>query len=392
MAESTTAPIRGPLLVVNSAAPTEAVGTTIVVRRLLEHFRREEVVFLARAANRHARLRVHAVHYPVVRGWAPRRGLRGERFTRVLAAAPMLTQGIAMALRYRPVAILGVFPDDGSLLTAWLLHRVTGIPLLAYFCDLYMEDRVGDGWEARLSRWLQPRVFRSARRLVVVNQGMADFYRERYGIDALVVPTCINQPIPAFAPPPPHHRPFRIGYSGNVNPTRIASLRALIEALGRDPGFEVRLFTPQPRADLERRGLRSGNASVEFVRDEATLVRRLEECDALFIPVAFDNGENTRDQLATSFGIKSYEYFLAQRPVVVHAPGDYFLTRFYRQHGCGIVVDDPAPAPVLEAFLRLREEPEVGAEMARRGLEALHGFEGSRVAAALRAEIGGLGR
>ncbi|HUD70808.1 MAG TPA: glycosyltransferase [Dongiaceae bacterium] len=387
-----TAPIRGPLLVVSPAVPTEAAGTNIVVRRLLENFRGDEVILLARAADRRARLQGDTLHYPVVKGWAPPRGLRGERYSRLLAAAPMLAQGLAIARRHRPVAILGVFPEDGTLLTAWLLHRVTGIPLLPYFCDLYMEDRVGDGWEARLSRWLQPRVFRSARRLLVVNQGMADFYRGRYGIDALVVPTCINQPIPAFAPPPPHHRPFRIGYSGNVNPTRASSLRALMDAVRGDPGFEVRLFTPQTRADLDSWGIRSDAAGVEFIRDEAALVRRLEECDALFVPITFDTDGNTRDQLATSFGIKSYEYFLAQRPVVVHAPGDYFVARFYRAHECGIVVDDPAPAPLREAFLRLRGAPAIGVDLVRRGLEATHDFEGARVAAVLRAFLGGLGR
>ncbi len=382
----------GPLLVVAPAVPIEVAGTNIVIRRLLENFPPEEVVLLARAADRRASLRGDALPYRVIKGWGFPRGYRGERFSRLIAAAPMLIQGLTIARRLRPVAILGVFPEDGSLLTAWLLHRVTGIPLLPYFCDLYMEDRMGDGWEARLSRWLQPRVFASARRLVVVNQGMADFYRGCYGIDALVVPTCINQPIPPLAPPPPPHRPFRIGYSGNINATRASSLRALAAAVGDDPSFEVRLFTPQTREELDFWGVRCANGSAEFIRDETTLARRLEECDALFVPITFDTDGNTRDQLATSFGIKSYEYFLAQRPVVVHAPGDYFLARFYRQHECGIVVDQPAPAPLREAFLRLRDAPEVGVALARRGLETARGFEGPLLAARLRREIEALGR
>ena len=96
---------------------------------------------------------------------------------------------------------------------------------------------------------------------------------------------------------------------------------------------------------------------------------------------------STRDQLATCFGIKSYEYFLAQRPVVVHTPGDYFLARFYRERGCGIVVDDPTPAAVRHALERLRDEPALGRGIAAAGQAAAREFEGPRIADILRAEL-----
>src|SRR5206468_10785623 len=130
-------------------------------------------------------------------------------------------------------------------------------------------------------------------------------------------------------------------YSGNINSTRLSSLRALVRAIGNNPIYALRYFTPQKPAFLRENGIWPSNASAEFVSDERDLIRRLASCDALFLPLTFEVGENSRDQLATCFGIKSYEYFLSQRPVILQCPGDYFIARFYREWDCGLVVDDP---------------------------------------------------
>lgn len=370
--------------VVAPAVPIEVSGTNVVVRRLLENFSAGEVVLMGRSASRRAALEAKELHYPVVRLLAPPRGLRGERFWRVTSVIPGVLQGWAAVRRLRPAAILAMFPDECSLLVGDVLARLTGIPLLVYFCDLYAEGRLPDTWEARFASWLQRRVFASARTVFAVNQGMVDFYRERYGLRAICLPTCINEPIPGFAPPPDPGRPFRIAYSGNVNEARVDSLRALVEAVGHDPDYALHYLTPQSRAQLEAFGVWAPNASARFVNDEASLVPALAECDALFLPLTFDCGTLPRDYLATCFGIKSYEYFLARRPILVHTPGDYFLARFYREWRCGLVVDDPAPAALRAGLERIRADRQLRETLVQQGLAAAHSFEGPRVAAFLR--------
>jgi len=376
-----------PILITTAAIPQEAGGTSIVVRRLLANLRRNEAVLLARAPNRRMALSDETLPVPAIRvRWFPV-GLRGERFSALIGAAPALIQGVAAARRYGCGAILSVFPNEGSLLTGYWLHRVTGLPLLAYFCDLYQEDRNGSGWEARLARWLQPKVFKAAARVIAVNQGMADFYRARYNIDALVLPTSINEPLPAWDPPPAPGRPFRIAYSGNVNDTRIDSLRALVKAIGADAGITLSYFTSQSPEYLKSLGVWPEHATAEFVPDETVLVRRLKECDALFLPLTFETVGHSREQMSTCFGIKAYEYFLAQRPILVHCPGDYFLARFFRDGGCGLVVDDPSPGALAIGLDRLRQDEALRSLLVRRGLEAARQFEGGRVAGVLRAEV-----
>jgi len=369
------------------ALPDVASGTGIVLRRLVENLDPDEAVLLGRGASRRWRLDREPLSLPSIRVRWVSYGLRGERFSRLTGVLPAVVQGHAAVRRHGCGAILAMYPDEGSLLTGYLLHRITRLPLMLYFCDLYMEEWRGDGWESRMARWLQPRAFRDAARLFAVNQGLAEFYRERYGIDAVTLPTCINRPIPPFEPPPPPGRPLRIAYSGNVYSARIDSLRALVAVVGGDPAFALHYFTPQKPEYLKSLGVWCDNATAEFVADESALIARLRECDVMFLPLTFSVEEHAREQLATCFGVKAYEYFLAGRPVLVHCPGDYFLARFFRERACGVVVEDPSPQALAAGLARLRDGGSLRADLVRNGLEAVRQFEGRRVAATLRAEF-----
>jgi glycosyltransferase involved in cell wall biosynthesis len=217
---------------------------------------------------------------------------------------------------------------------------------------------------------------------------MVDFYRERYGLDALCVPACINVPVPEAGPVPESGRTCVIGYSGNVNATRLSSLRALVGAIGDNPAYAIRYFTPQTPGFLRAQGIWTENSTATFVSDEAELIRHLAACDALFLPLTFDVQDASRDQLATCFGIKSYEYFLSQRPVLLHSPGDYFIARFYRQWDCGLVVTEKGSRALGAALDRLRSDPVLRLRLARNALKASRQFEGPRVASVLKEAIG----
>jgi glycosyltransferase involved in cell wall biosynthesis len=376
----------GPLLVVAESLPAQSSGTSIVLRRLLENFPAEDVVLLARRPEAGLKIESRSLPYRCVIIPALPSGIRGERFWRLASTIPGVVTGLRAVRRFMPAAILAVFPYESSLLLGYTLHRLSGLPLLAYFCDLYLEDH-RSGWETRLARVLQPRVFRAAARIVAVNQGMVDFYRERYDVDALCVPACINTPIPAPGPLAEAGHPFVIGYSGNVNATRLSSLRALAGAVGDNPAYAIRYFTPQTPGFLRSKGLWTANSTAMFVSDERDLIRHLAGCDALFLPLTFDVSEASRDQLATCFGIKSYEYFLSQRPVLLHSPGDYFIARFFRQWDCGLVVTEAGSGAIGSALDRLRSDEGLRHRLARNALEASRQFEGPRVASVLKAAL-----
>ena len=377
-----------PFLVVSEGLPIYSSGTSIILRRLLENFAPEEVVVIGRNPAPRLRLDSRRPRYPMIRIPSVPAGIRGERYWRLVSAFSGVMTGLRAIRRHRPTAIMAMFPYESSLLTGYWLHLLTGLPLFSYFCDLYQED-TRTWWEARLAAWLQPRVFRASERLMVVSEGMAEYYRERYGLEALSVPACINDPVPEPGPIPSPSRSFIVGYSGNINNARLSSLRALVEAIGGDPAYEIRYFTPQTPEFLRAQGLWADNASAAFVSDEADLLRRLSACDALFLPLTFEVGDYSRDQLATCFGTKSCEYFISRKPILLHCPGGYFIARFYRTWDCGLVVDGPEASGLRSGLERLRSEGDLRARLVRNALRAASQFQGSRVASIVRSMLGG---
>jgi len=47
---------------------------------------------------------------------------------------------------------------------------------------------------------------------------------------------------------------------------------------------------------------------------------------------------------------KMGEYLASGRPILVHGPSDSFITSYFRQHECGLVVDENDPAQLARAI------------------------------------------
>ena len=367
-------------LLVCARVPVVPSGTSVILRRLLEHFSPAEMAIVARSVSGMVR-REDPVPWPTVRIPALPAGIRGDRYWLVLSALYGLPWALWAVFKYRPRTITAVFPDEGSLLIGYLLHRMTGIPLVAYFADLYLEER--QGWQGYLARWLQPRVFRHATRVAVLSGGLADHFRTRYGIDAAEIRHCLNE-TPLTLPIRSRPDPLVIGYSGNINETRLRLLRDLTAAVGDNPRFEIRYFTPSSAAQVAAFGLMASNVRVGFAASFPKLIAELAQCDVLYLPLEFQPGDCSYDTLATCFATKSFEYFAAARPILVQSRDEFFITRFYRERGCGEVVSDPGAAPLAEALERLRIDEPLRARLAARARAAALEFDGPRIADGVR--------
>ena len=370
-------------MMITGRIPVVASGTSVVIRRLLEHFSEEDVVVVGRDPGRAARS-TRRPHYRTVVFPGPTSGVRGERYWLLLTALVGIFVALYAAVRFRPRAIVAVYPDDGALLIGYVVHLVTRIPVVPYLGDLYMEER-RHGWQAQLARWLQPRLFRRAARVAVVNQGMADFYRTRYGLSATEIPTCINDPIPEASSPRRTRDRLVIAYSGNINETRLPLLRELTRAVGGRPAFEIRYFTPARQTQLEAAGLWADNVSLRFVEETSELIRQLGECDVLYLPLTFETTENTYESMSTCFGIKAYEYFLAQRPIILQSPDGYFITRFFSERSCGYVITQPTADALRAGIERLRTDERLRETLVANALVTARAFGGMGIAARMRA-------
>jgi hypothetical protein len=75
----------------------------------------------------------------------------------------------------------------------------------------------------------------------------------------------------------------------------------------------------------------------------------LNECDLLYLPLAFESSAGLGvDSLRDVMPTKAVDYLFAGREILVHAPADFELTRFFRRHRAAHIVDAPGAAPLSE--------------------------------------------
>lgn len=370
-------------LVVSYTVPVQASGTAIVIRRLLENFTPDEVVLLARRSGMKQQLDRSALDYPIVEIPIPHGNYRGARYAMIFAVLLGILQGLWTIHRHNLKAIVTFFPDEGALLLGYFLHRITGLPFLPYFCDLYLEANRQD-WQKSLAEWLQPRVLAAASPLIVVNAGMQAFFHEQYGLKNSLIPTAINQPIPDFRATTSVKSPMIIGYSGSVTSERLDALLTLVSAIKDDKRYELHYFTAQSQYQLEALGVWTSNARLDFARNSDELLLKLSKCDVLYLPLTFSANLNNVNQLKTAFGIKAYDYFLSQRPILVHSPQGYFTSQFFIDNDCGLVVNQRDTDLLLEALEKLRDDKQLCIHLVKNALKVAEKFEGKRLSDKLR--------
>jgi glycosyltransferase involved in cell wall biosynthesis len=107
----------------------------------------------------------------------------------------------------------------------------------------------------------------------------------------------------------------------------------------------------------------------------------LRQADILFLPLAFRSP--IPEVIRTSAPGKTGEYLSVRRPILVHAPGDSFVSWYFRDNRCGIVVDEEDPGALASAIARILDDETLRSEVsthARRAAERDYGIEHAREA------------
>lgn len=366
-------------LTVSYTIPVRTSGTPVVVRKFLENFTTDEVALIGRPPGKLGNISNYAFEYPVYQIPTFSFETRGERLWRLLSVLPGIVRGLQVIKKFGPQAILAFYPDEGSLMTGYFLRGITRLPFYPYFCDLYLEN-YSSGISAKVARWLQPRVLKEADKTLVLTQGMADYFSNRYRVEPIVLRHCVNVPAPVLESLPEVSTPLRIGYLGNVNIDRLEYLRMLTAVINNNSNdFQLSYFTPQSRQILEKMGVLPPNSTVNFIPDDNLLLKELKSCDIFFLPIVPSCDSEREQQSVTGFPTKLLDYFLSQRPVLVHCPAAYYTALFCRKYGCGYVVDGGAD-DVLSALRKLRDEKELRFDLVQNGLRAISIFDGVEIA------------
>lgn len=271
-------------------------------------------------------------------------------------------------------ALLVCSGDLISLPVSYLVARRLRIPFYAYIFDDYVYQ--WDHFVARcFAKLVEPFIMKRTAGIIVPNEFLAEEYRSRYQIDCTVIYNPYHDSGVSEASPnwPSHKNEIRIVYTGAIYSAHYDAFRNLMSALRQLDRPEVRLhvYTAQPREDLEREQI---TGVVEYHNHiEQSDVREVQRrADILFLPLAFDSP--IPEAVRTAAPGKMGEYLASGRPILVHAPADSFLSWYFRERKCGVVVDTSDPLILKQAIERILDDSELRESVSRNARVCAHDF------------------
>ncbi|HEX3559052.1 MAG TPA: glycosyltransferase [Pyrinomonadaceae bacterium] len=261
--------------------------------------------------------------------------------------------------------------DVLDLPASYLASRRLGIPLYAYIFDHYSKRECVDPTARAWAKRLEPRLLKGAAEIIVPCETLRDDLLEDYGVEATVIHNSCD--ISAYETDSADAAlrgddGIKIVYTGDIYDAHYDAFRNLlkaVESLDR-PDVKLHLYTARPAEVLDHYGIRG--LVVRHPHRQPSEVPGIQQAaDILFLPLAFDSPYP--DVIRTSATTKLGEYLAARRPVLVHAPRDSFVSWYFREHRCGMVVDRNDPAALAEAVARLLDDEGLGRGLVARGWE-----------------------
>jgi glycosyltransferase involved in cell wall biosynthesis len=271
----------------------------------------------------------------------------------------------------RPQVCIGCTASPIDLPAAYLASRACGIPFIAYLFDDPVLQWADPQRRQAAGEWERQWAPRAAA-VIVPNEVLAEDFGRRAGVSVSIVRNPAADE--AFAPdtsPLPFGDPVRLVYTGAVYHAQLDAILNLNVALQKI-GFraELDVYTGQNPSVLS-------GADPNFVHTrghvEGTEVFRLQQAaDILFLPLGFATG--VPEIIRSAAPGKTAEYLASGRPILVHAPADSFVTRFFREHDCGVVVDTPEPNRLVSAVTSLRDDARLRSRVVANAQRAAVGF------------------
>ena len=144
-----------------------------------------------------------------------------------------------------------------------------------------------------------------------------------------------------------------------ANEDALQNLVVAVEALADLP-IQVDIYSDQRPAWLRAAG-KDNRLSLHAAVPSSQVEEVLAAANVLFLPLTFDGP--LREVIETAAPAKMSDYLALGRPILVHAPAASFVSKYFRVHDCGLVVDEDSPDGLASAVTALLENPNLRAEL-----------------------------
>jgi glycosyltransferase involved in cell wall biosynthesis len=257
--------------------------------------------------------------------------------------------------------------DVYDMPSAYLASKWTGIPLITYIFDDYAYQWTG--FYRLISKSLEPLILKHARGIIVPNEYMQKEYFQRYSIPSTVIHNPCQMPDledldkinDVF-----DDREINIVYTGSVYHAHFNAFRNLITAINLINRSDVKLhiYTSQSELELKKNDIYGPMVVYHPHVHQSQVPKVIRHADILFLPLDFDSP--IPEVIKTSAPGKMGEYLSVGKPVLVHAPHDSFVSWYFRENNCGVVVDENSPAALSEAIIKILSDPNIKTELGKR--------------------------
>jgi glycosyltransferase involved in cell wall biosynthesis len=304
----------------------------------------------------------------------------------------LIVKSVLTHFQQRFTAIYVAFPNATFLLAGFILSKILRIPLYPHFHNLYPETR-----KNILSRFIAEKfqhiIFAHSEMILCMSKGMKDYYRKKYRINNVVT---LLHPINYNKVSVPLSRKrkdstYKIGLAGNINYTVYNPLIKIIENIGDDSNFKIKLHTPTDIKSIKHGLIDSwaNNIEVYDAKTQNILLSSLNACSVLIL--ALDNriGEFDEEDFMTQFPTRTIEMLISGTPILLLCPKEYYIAKFFSRWNCGKVVDLKDVVKLKKVLMELctnEKQKEIYIENAFRASEQ---FNGEKIAQTFRQLIKG---
>jgi len=351
------------ILVISDWAPPMIDGPSMILGNLLREFKKDDVVLFKRKINRNTNtyskkgneLNIKEYSLFVPTPYFP--GL-SNFWRRVFRLLETLFIPLTVIKGLWVCAIEGIdcilatsdAPHAHFLTSAYLIAKIAKKRLVLYLLDPVEEFQMGRIQKNMVNMFL-PRMMRYSSKVIVMNDVLAEHYNSKFGIKCEVLPHSVdinsNRCDPENAKREQSEK-IKIIFSGKISKYQEDALLNLINAIKRSPkNIILKIFTPTKPSYLKQLGFDSANVTIKYI-DHDDLKGELKKADILFIPLSFINSGSMIVKAA--FPVKIMDYLLAQRPILINAPGDSFIVKFAKDNKIAEIVTENDADAVAKAI------------------------------------------
>ncbi|HQK83280.1 MAG TPA: glycosyltransferase [Atribacter sp.] len=259
-------------------------------------------------------------------------------------------------------AIIACTADYLEPYSSFCAARSMKIPFILYAFDDYVSQHWIDKLTRIFSKNYGPILIKEADLVIAPNEFLQKSYYQKYGILPIVIHNPIDLKIyndlkPNIFEPPKdldqRKNKIKIVYTGAIYEAHYSAFSNLLKAIQKIPELNIQLhiYSEFSKENLIANGIKGPvifHSSIKIFEVAQIQVH----ADILFLPLAFSS-KYPDDIMRTASPMKMGEYLASGVPILVHAPSDSYVSWYFTQYNCGVVVDDDDPEKLAIAIKSL---------------------------------------